>query len=272
MRLSAILGAFVIGLLALMPTEAQGDTITKMMDSSGDGLGHPLYAAEGVAVDDSGNAYITGKYSDNVFKITPGGVITQIMDSSGDGLGHVLDGAFGIAIDQSDNVYVTGCNSNNAFKITPGGVITEIIDPSGDGKGNILDAAHGLAVDDSGNVYVTGYLSDNVFRIEPVIVGVEKGKEGPPAFSVLEQNYPNPFNPLTCIKFSTSQPGRLVLRIFDVAGRAVRTLVDGWRQPGVYSEVWDGKADDGSALPSDVYFCSLKTAESETTRKMILLR
>jgi hypothetical protein len=55
-------------------------------------------------------------------------------------------------------------------------------------------------------------------------------------------------------------------------GKPVCTLVDAWREPGVYSEIWDGRADDGRALPSGVYFYRLEAGDFVATRKMVLLR
>jgi flagellar hook assembly protein FlgD len=48
--------------------------------------------------------------------------------------------------------------------------------------------------------------------------------------------------------------------------------MDGWRELGVYNEVWDGKGDDGNALPSGVYFYSIKAGEFGAARKIVLLR
>jgi len=84
--------------------------------------------------------------------------------------------------------------------------------------------------------------------------------------------YPNPFNPSCRIRFDMPEGARVSLRVFDVSGAPVRTLVDGWRGPGVHGETWDGRADDGSALPSGIYFYSLKAGEFAATRKMLLLR
>ena len=60
--------------------------------------------------------------------------------------------------------------------------------------------------------------------------------------------------------------------MFDATGSAVRTLVDAHREPGSYSEHWDGRAEDGSELPSGVYFYRLEAGEFVATRKMVLLR
>ena len=62
------------------------------------------------------------------------------------------------------------------------------------------------------------------------------------------------------------------LRVFDIGGSVLCTLVDAWRAPGVYSEVWNGKADDGNELPSGVYFCSLRAGEIVATHKIVLLK
>jgi hypothetical protein len=55
-------------------------------------------------------------------------------------------------------------------------------------------------------------------------------------------------------------------------GRVLRTLAQGWREQGIYREVWDGRGDDGAVLPSGVYFYSLETGGIVTTHKMVLLK
>ena len=85
------------------------------------------------------------------------------------------------------------------------------------------------------------------------------------------QSYPNPSNPLCTIRYAIARAGHVSLRVFDVSGTLVRTLADGWREPGVYSEVWDGRGGDGTALPSGVYFYRLEAADFVATRKMVLL-
>jgi hypothetical protein len=107
---------------------------------------------------------------------------------------------------------------------------------------------------------------------DPSLVNVEEERKAIPPVWGLGQNYPNPFNPYTCIKFSLMRPGRVVLQIFDIAGRPVRTLVDGWMNSGEYSEIWDGRGEDGRELSSGVYFYRLATADYVTTKKMVLLK
>jgi hypothetical protein len=93
-----------------------------------------------------------------------------------------------------------------------------------------------------------------------------------PDASYLAQNYPNPFNPATRISFGLSAPSRVSLRIYDTSGRLVRTLVEGERGAGRFTELWDGRDSGGRAVASGIYFYRLSAGGFERTKKMILLR
>jgi hypothetical protein len=92
------------------------------------------------------------------------------------------------------------------------------------------------------------------------------------AVTCLEQNYPNPFNPSTTIAFSLGAETRVSLKIYDVAGRLVRTLVDEKRKAAPYREVWDGLTDTGAAAASGIYIYVLKTERYRESRKMLLIK
>ena len=95
----------------------------------------------------------------------------------------------------------------------------------------------------------------------------------PPVFS-LEQNVPNPFNPTTTIKYSIARSGRVKLKIFNVAGQLVSTLVDEYQSPrteGFYVS-WNGTNDSGKAASSGVYFCLLAVKGYTQTRKLVFLK
>lgn len=99
------------------------------------------------------------------------------------------------------------------------------------------------------------------------------GGDQPPGFeNSMSQNYPNPFNPETAIRFSIRDRGRVTLKIYNVAGQLVRTLVDEVREPNVYSQAWDGLDGAGQPVASGVYFCRLTAKNFEMTRKMVLLK
>ncbi len=158
----------IVLLLSVLSTgSAAAQTITKIIDTTGDGIGNPLRWPNGIAIDGSSNVYVTGSDTDNAFRITPGGVITKIIDASSVGAGNTLDYPYSIAVDDIGNVYVEAAVSNNSFKIASGGTITKIIGSTGDGTGNSLDNPQGIAVDGSGNVYVSAAVSNNAFKITP---------------------------------------------------------------------------------------------------------
>lgn len=93
-----------------------------------------------------------------------------------------------------------------------------------------------------------------------------------PIAYALAQNYPNPFNPVTTIMFEMREKGAVTIRIYDVAGRLVRTLVDGMREAGPNTVTWEGKNDAGSSVASGVYFYRMEAKDFIRTRKIVLLR
>ena len=76
-----------VAMVSFAAGQASAQTITQIIDSTGDGAGNGLHSPTGIAVDAAGNVYVTGFGSRNAFKITPAGVITQIIDTTGDGAG-----------------------------------------------------------------------------------------------------------------------------------------------------------------------------------------
>jgi len=93
----------------------------------------------------------------------------------------------------------------------------------------------------------------------------------PSQFQLL-QNYPNPFNASTQISYNLPVDAEVLIRIFDVSGRLVRTLVEGHRQAGQHMVRWDGCNLTGGMAASGLYFCSLETQGQSQRMKMVLLR
>lgn len=106
------------------------------------------------------------------------------------------------------------------------------------------------------------YWTDSV---KALITGIENDLQQN-AFN-LEQNYPNPFNSVTTITWQLAHSNRATLKVFDIVGRTVATLVDGQRPQGKYETRFDT-----ATLPKGVYFYQLKAGEFSQTRKMILLK
>jgi hypothetical protein len=88
----------------------------------------------------------------------------------------------------------------------------------------------------------------------------------------LAQNYPNPFNPSTTIKYSIKDQGNVSLKIYNVAGQLVRTLVNGEMKPGAYVETWNSLSNAGTPVSSGVYFYKLAAKDYSKTKKMVLLK
>ena len=88
----------------------------------------------------------------------------------------------------------------------------------------------------------------------------------------LGANHPNPFNPATTFDYALAADGRVVIEVFDLAGRRVRTLVDEPRAAGKYTATWDGKDDAGERTASGTYFCRMTSGGHVASSKMTLVK
>jgi len=92
----------------------------------------------------------------------------------------------------------------------------------------------------------------------------------------LEQNYPNPFNPSTTISYQLPKAGNVTLKVFDVLGREVATLVDEYRNAGSYNVQFTMNnlpaVRQDVQLSSGIYFYQLKTGDFVETKKMLLIK
>ncbi|MBN1826709.1 MAG: hypothetical protein JW958_10610 [Candidatus Eisenbacteria bacterium] len=85
-------------------------------------------------------------------------------------------------------------------------------------------------------------------------------------------NVPNPFNPLTTIRFELAERIPVTLVVYDIRGRAVRTLENGVLSPGRHEAVWDGRDDAGRSVGSGVYFSRMTAGGRASVHKMLLIR
>ena len=99
----------------------------------------------------------------------------------------------------------------------------------------------------------------------------QRGEVIPNSFQ-LYQNYPNPFNPSTIIRFDLSKTTKVQLKIHNLLGEEVRTLVNETQRAGHKSVNWDGKNNLGQQVSSGIYLYRLRTHESVTTRKLLFIR
>ncbi len=104
------------------------------------------------------------------------------------------------------------------------------------------------------------------FLLEPVSITYEKSPE-PEHVLGFAQNYPNPFSETTTIRYSVPEEMAVRLRVYDVLGREITTLVDEHLRPGIYTADFDG-----TELPGGLYVYRIEMAHMTFTRRMMLVR
>jgi hypothetical protein len=107
--------------------------------------------------------------------------------------------------------------------------------------------------------------------------GVDDQKESLPEDFVLHQNYPNPFNPTTTIKFKLPHDGFVSIKIYDLTGRLVRTLMNEQKVAGIHSIQWNGTDDVGQKVAAGVYLYQIEFTNADgeimtLTKKMSLVK
>ena len=118
-------------------------------------------------------------------------------------------------------------------------------------------------------------LPSEIPGLKDFMLSLVNGAEGASAKAapLALNSFPNPFNPVLNVNFTVgTSPQRLTLRIFDVGGRLVRTLVDEELPPGNYSAVWNGIDERGKLAASGIYFLRLEASQQTVTKKVILSR
>jgi hypothetical protein len=103
-------------------------------------------------------------------------------------------------------------------------------------------------------------------------VSVDETEKVFPTKFLLSQNYPNPFNPSTKINYRLPERSFVTLKIYDVLGNEIATLVNEEKPAGSYEAEFNGTGLIHQTLPSGVYFYQLRTGAFIETKKMILLR
>jgi hypothetical protein len=232
-------------------------------------LGHGISgSASGLSVS---NSIVSGNGGMGVFAVPPtpdiafccfwnnqGGAINIGYPQTPPGLG-VVDSVNvnGDSCDAYSNIYLDPLFADAAgdYHLLPMSRCIDAGDPD-------LPYDPDLTVCDMGALYFDQLFTD-----------VGEGAGVPPAVAGATLSVsPNPFNPMCTIRYATPQVGKVRLMVSDVSGSLVRTFAGGWREPGTYYEVWDGRDNAGTEVPSGIYFCSIKAGDFVATRKMVLLR
>jgi hypothetical protein len=207
-----------------------------------DGPDNEYDGAYGIAVDPSGNVYVTGE-SDKIEQTISGYKFTS------------------------------DCAT---IKYSPAGDTLWTRRYNGWADSN--DAGLDIATDTRGNVYVTGKSFGSNFDYVTIKyssktrVGEEAGQENIPSRFVLGQNFPNPFNPVTSIEYYLPKSTWVNLLVYNILGQRVRVLVDEHQSPGYKSVQWDGKDSQGKEVTSGIYFYRIEAGNFVQAKKMVLIR
>jgi len=108
-------------------------------------------------------------------------------------------------------------------------------------------------------------------QVSTIVVFAGKTEEIPKKFE-LYQNYPNPFNLETTIEYELPYDSWVSLKIYNVLGQEIKTLVEGFKEAGKHKIIWDGRNDTGQVVTSGVYLCRMVSGTFSKTVKMILAK
>jgi hypothetical protein len=223
--------------------------------------------------------YVKSTYDDNNFLRTR----VYHVDSLGNSIwsvGHVYypglrtraafhDGSGGIVLLLGNTYDLASRHDYSGRSLWPDAPITTISDP-----GNI-GVTGGAGGDNRGGAIVPFWsFSGGIKAIHTgrngvvgIITAIDPQRSEPVSFD-LKQNYPNPFNPSTTIVYEITKTERVDLKVFDILGQEVATLVDELGHPGIHEVLWNG-----SGVASGVYYYRLKTESGGVVvRKMLLVR
>ncbi len=142
----------------------------------------------------------------------------------------------------------------------------------GNGDNSGYTSLYDVKFDQLGNVYTQSNYGWTVDKWHyngtlPTITSVEEVGGTVPETYVLKQNYPNPFNPATTIEFSVLKAGHISLKVYDMLGKEVATLVDEEREPGNFKVTFDA-----STLTSGTYFYTLRSGGFAETKRMLVIK
>ena len=192
--------------------------------------------------------------------------------------------------DPMDNLYIVWSDQRNGssnqdifYRERMGGIWQPEISLVGAGTDttNQPQQFPGITHDGTGKSYVTwtdwrlpasNGRNKDVFYKEGIGVVTAVDATPAPAFSRLLKNYPNPFNPLTRISFRLDRDAQVSLRVYDVQGRLVRTLVDDYLAAGPRLVEWDGSDDEGRSVASGTYYLRLQGGGTYLSRTVNLLK
>lgn len=261
------------------------DFVTLKYNSQGEQQWAALYQGteynsqyiRGMAIDADQNTYITGESSSDYTTIKYNSNGEQQWCALYNGEANDRDEVYGIALDPAANVYVTGwsmaAESMDIVTIKYDTYGVQKWKQSYHSNAEGTNCANYITADLYGNIYVSGFSEGEGSDADIILIkysgttGINPASTEVPSKYSLSQNYPNPFNPNTTLEFSLPENTFVKLKVFDIAGKEVASLVNENLSAGVYKFNFKG-----SVLASGTYFYKLETEKFTETKKMILVK
>ena len=231
-----------------------------------------------IAVDpnDADNAIVT--FSNyriiSIFNITNGGTnwtaVSGNLEENADGSGSgpavlwvaILPGS-------GSNIYFAATSTGVYSTTNLNGNSTNWVQEGASTIGNVIvDMVKARAADG----LVVAATHGNGIYSNTFATSVEEGDSSLPEEFALHQNYPNPFNPSTTISFSLARDSQTSIKVFNIQGKQIATLLNEHKKSGNHTITWDGKDQNGRDVASGIYYYRLETPFTVATQKLTLLR
>ena len=229
----------------------------------------------GLVFDLEGNLYISNYNSGKINKVTPAGVVSVFATVPNPTNSKIQYMAMGT----SGNIYLPSYGHNKIYKISPSGAVSVFAGTgtAGGNNGAVTSAQfngpNSIVINNNGDLFISEYNANRIRKIsgvEPVVSIKESSIKQNRSF-LLYQNYPNPFNPVTCINFNLPKSGFARLKIYDVLGNEVTTVINEYKNAGSYSISFDASSIK-NGLSSGVYIYELKAADYSKQMKMMYIK
>jgi hypothetical protein len=268
--------------------DKMGSSVSFLGDVTGDGKSEVMISAPGTytrGIIGAGRATIySGKNGSSLWTFYGqkendrlGFAVNGAGDVDGDGVPDVVVGAPGYDSGAAQDVgmmYIYSGQTGDTILLlcgtkqydSLGYTVAGVGDVNQDGKSEVAVGIPGADTDqkiDAGQVIILTY---------DTTVEVEVADRPEPEGFWLAQNSPNPFNAATTIAYSLPKRSYVAIKIYNIAGQLVQSLIDAEQSAGTYKITWDGKDKSGQRSSSGIYFYRLKAGEFAETRKMLLLK
>lgn len=178
---------------------------------------------------------------------------------------------YALYVDEKNRVFASCLNSFDPYNKGGLGILSNGKWENLTYNNSGLRIAHinSITSDKNGNIWNIGHGGVSIYNPDEISLTWDQATDIQNQFY---QNFPNPFNSSTIIKYSLARTSGVQLKIFDMVGREVKTLIDKIETEGNHFAYWDGRNNYGSLVSSGVYIYTLRTNEKVQSKKLILMK